>query len=73
VSRSLWRCRHPDCPVRHGSVLGRVTAAGGLVLAPEVKAFAAYFDTGRVEVTCPACGTRRDFRGRALLRGRFRS
>jgi hypothetical protein len=68
VSRPLWRCRQPDCPVRHGAVLGRVTADGGLALAPEVKAFAAHFDTGRVEVTCPACGAKRDFRGRALRR-----
>ena len=68
MSRSLWRCRNATCPVPHGAVLGRATADGGLVLAPAVQAFAAYFDTGRVEVSCPACGVKRDFHGRALRR-----
>lgn len=69
MSRSLWRCRNPACPVAHGAVLGRVTADGELVLAATVRTFAAYFDTGRVEVTCPACGAKRDFSGRVLRRG----
>lgn len=68
MSRSLWRCRNPDCPVAHGAVLGRVTADCGLVLEPAVRSFAAYLDTGRVEVECPACGARREFRGTALRR-----
>lgn len=66
MSRSLWRCRNPDCPTRGGAVLGRVTSDGGLVLDPGVRAFAVYLDTRRIEVLCPACGTRREFRGRSL-------
>ncbi len=68
MSRSLWRCRNPDCPVPHGAVLGRVTADRGLVLDPAVQTFAAYFDTGRVEVRCPTCGGKREFRGTVLRR-----
>lgn len=63
VSRSWWRCRNADCPVAHGAVLGQVTAEGGLVLDPAVRSFAAYVDTGRIEVECPACSQRREFRG----------
>lgn len=70
MSRSLWRCRNPSCPAPHGSVLGRVTTDGGLVLNPAVRAFAAYFDTGRIEVVCPACGTMRAFRGHVLFSSR---
>jgi hypothetical protein len=44
-----------------------VTTEGGLVLDPAVRAFAVYLDTGRIEITCPACGTKREFRGCALL------
>ena len=66
MSRSLWRCRNPNCPTRGGAVLGRVTSDSGLVLDPAVRAFAAYFDTGRVEVACPACGRAREFRGSSL-------
>jgi hypothetical protein len=68
MSRSWWRCRHPACPVPHGAVLGRVTRGSGLVLDPAVQTFVAYLDTGRVAVTCPACGTTREFRGRAVRR-----
>jgi len=68
VSRSLWRCRNPHCPTPGGAVLGRVTADGGLVLDLAVLTFAAYFDTGRGEITCPACGVRREFRGTVLRR-----
>lgn len=66
MSRSRWRCRNPDCPSPHGAVLGRVTADGGLVLDPAVRAFAAYFDTGRAVITCPTCGAPREFRGSSL-------
>ena len=69
MSPRVWRCRDAACPVPHGVILGRVTIDGGLVLAPAVRSFAAYFDTGRVEVICPACGKKRDFHGRALRRG----
>lgn len=68
MSRSWWRCRDPACPTRGGAVLGRVTANGGLVLDPAVRSFAAYFDTRRVEVTCPQCGTKREFRGCSIRR-----
>jgi hypothetical protein len=65
VSRRDWTCRNRTC----GAVLGRLTLAGdGLVLAPGVAIIAAYFDTGRVEIACPACGAHRDFRGRAVRR-----
>lgn len=67
MSRSWWRCRNPACPVPHGAVLGRVTADRGLVLDPAVRSFAAYFDTGRVEVRCPNCGMTREFRGAVLF------
>jgi hypothetical protein len=66
MSRSWWRCRNSDCPTPHGAVLGRVTADGGLILDPAVRTFAAYLDTRRVEITCPECGAKREFRGRAL-------
>lgn len=68
MSRSLWRCRNPACPTPHGSVLGQITAAGGLVLAPTVRSFVAYFDSGRAEIVCPVCGAKRDFRGNSLRR-----
>ena len=68
MSHSLWRCRHPMCPVRGGAVLGRITADQGLVLAPDVEYFAIYLDTRRAEISCPACGTRRKFRGIAVRR-----
>lgn len=70
MSRSLWRCRNQSCPVPHGAVLGRLTAEGGLVLEPAVMSFRCYLDTQRVVVICPACGTERAFRGRALFLAR---
>jgi hypothetical protein len=66
MSRSLWRCRHPQCPVRGGAVLGRVTADGGLVLDPSVQVFAVYLDTRKAVIACPACGTWREFRGSSV-------
>lgn len=68
MSRSLWRCRNPDCPIRGGAVLGRVTADDGLVLDPLVRAFAVYLDTRKTVVTCPTCGSSRDFRGTSVRR-----
>jgi len=67
VSRSLWRCRNPNCSEPHGAVLGRVTAQGGLVLDPAVRVFAVYLDTRRAQITCPACGTPREFRGSCVV------
>lgn len=70
MSRSLWRCRNPECSAPHGALLGRVTSDGGPVLAPAVITFAAYLDTRRVTVACPACGTTREFRGSAVVSSR---
>ncbi len=69
MSRREWRCRNPACPVPHGATLGRLTADSGLVLDPTVVSFRCYFDTGRAEVDCPACGAMRQFRGTAFLSG----
>jgi hypothetical protein len=66
MSRSLWRCRNPMCPVRGGAVLGRVTLDAGLVLDPAVRAFVVYLDTRRAAVVCPACGASREFRGTSV-------
>ena len=66
MSRSLWRCRNKACPVPHGAVLGRLTADGGLVLDPAVRAFRCYLDTRRAVVACPGCGAEREFRGAAV-------
>jgi hypothetical protein len=67
MSRSLWRCRNPECSAPHGALLGRVTSDGGLVLDPAVITFAAYLDTRRVVVACPVCGSEREFRGSAIF------
>lgn len=67
MSRSLWRCRNPQCPVPHGAVLGRVTATGGLALVPTVRIVHCYFDTRKAMVTCPVCGTVREFRGSGVV------
>lgn len=66
MSRSVWRCRNRDCPHPHGALLGRLTADEGLVLDERVLNVRAYLDTRRAVVTCPACGTDREFRGSAL-------
>lgn len=68
MSRSPWRCHNPDCPTPHGTVLGRVTSDGGLVLDPGVRSFAVYLDTRRTEVVCPACGRHRAFSGSYVRR-----
>lgn len=67
MSRSLWRCRNPQCPVPHGAVLGKVTADGGLALVPAIKTVHCFLDTRKAVVTCPACGTLREFRGTAIV------
>jgi hypothetical protein len=67
VSRREWRCRNPHCPVPHGAVLGRVVSdEDSVVLPPGVAIAAVFFDTGRVEVTCPARGAVRNSRGRSV-------
>jgi hypothetical protein len=62
MSRRLWRCRDPEC----GIVLGRLTGDAGLILVPAVQHLHVYIDTGRSDITCPACGTVRSFRGRSI-------
>lgn len=62
MSRSLWRCRNPECSVPHGAVLGRVTAGGGLVLDPAVTVFQCFLDTRRVAIACPICRLPREWR-----------
>ena len=71
MSRSVWRCRNPDCPAPHGAVLGHLTTNGCLVLDRGVMRFRAYLDTRRAVVLCPACGTLREFRGGAICTPRF--
>lgn len=67
MSRSLWRCRNPLCPVPHGAVLGRVTKEGGLVLASPSVRFQVLLDSRRVVVQCPDCSQSREFRGVAVF------
>ena len=67
MSRRLFHCQNQACPVPHGAVLGRLTADGGLVLDPAVRAFRCYLDTRRAAVGCPACGQEREFRGGAVV------
>ena len=67
MSRSLWRCRNPHCPVPHGAILGRVTKKGGLVLDAAVVDFWVFLDSRRVVVQCPRCGHAREFRGVAVF------
>ncbi len=71
MSRSLWRCRNPGCCEPHGAVLGRLTADGGLVLDPGVMKFRIYLDTRRAVITCPGCGTVREFRDGAICTPRL--
>jgi hypothetical protein len=67
MSRSLWRCQNRACPVAHGTVLGRLTADGGLDLHPAVESYTIYMDTRRAVITCPICGQARGFRGAAVF------
>jgi hypothetical protein len=69
MSHRRWICHNPDCPARHGAVLGRVTDDGSLVLEPGAG-FRIYMDTRRAHVVCPVCGTEREFRGAAVFSGR---
>jgi hypothetical protein len=66
MSRSLWRCRNPQCAVPHGAVLGRVTADGGLALDPCIRVLGCFLDSQKALVTCPVCGVVREFRGSAV-------
>jgi hypothetical protein len=67
MSRREWRCRNRECLVPDGAILGRLTCDGGLVLDSGVREFRCYFDSQRALVTCPECGTKREFRGGAFL------
>jgi hypothetical protein len=53
--------------VAHGTVLGRMTVDGGLVLDPAVESYTIYMDTRRAMITRPRCGQAREFRGQALF------
>lgn len=68
MSRTMWRCHAPGCTAATGSSLGRITQDDGLILDPRVRGFSAYLDTRRVFVVCPDCGTKREFRGRSIMR-----
>lgn len=70
MSRSLWRCRNPQCPVPHGAVLGQVTIDGGLVLDRSVETYNIYMDTQRATIVCPDCMQVREFRGPAVYSAR---
>lgn len=67
MSRHLWRCRNPRCPVPHGAVLGRLTTVGALIVAAEVRDLWCYFDSQHALLTCPGCGQRRHYRGPAVM------
>jgi hypothetical protein len=69
VSRRFFHCLNPECPVRHGMPLGRLTRDGGLVLDPSVQRIRVYLDTRRAVITCPSCGAERRFSGAAVLGG----
>lgn len=70
MSRSLWRCRNPQCPVPHGAVLGRVTSDRGLVLDGSVETYNIYMDTQHATILCPQCTHLRVFRGTAVFSAR---
>jgi hypothetical protein len=70
MSRSLWRCRNPKCPVPHGAVLGRVTSDRGLLLDGSVETYNIYLDTQHAIVMCPHCSQGREFRGTAVFSAR---
>src|SRR5687767_15952336 len=70
MSPRYLRCRNLGCPVPHGTVLGRLTADGGLVLDPAAKSFRVFLDTRRAVVACPACGIERECRGIAIFSDR---
>jgi hypothetical protein len=65
MSRREWRCRNREC----GAVLGQLVAGEALQLAADVQAVRALLALGRADITCPACGTRRSFRGQELRTG----
>ncbi len=67
MSQRYLRCRNPACPNKGGTVLGRLTADGGLVVNPSVVCVRCYLDTHRVVVTCPKCGDEREFRGTSVF------
>ncbi len=67
MSQRYLRCRNLACPTTGGTVLGRLTADGGLVVNPSVGGVRCYLDTRRVVVTCPTCGGEREFRGASVF------
>lgn len=63
MSTRLWKCRNPRCQIRHGEILGRLTANGTLDLFHEVRHVRIDLDSRQVIVKCPQCGTERMFQG----------
>ena len=72
MSRRLWTCRNPRCPVMHGAVLGVLKGSGALDLAPGITRVRIHLDTRHVVVTCPHCGTDRIFRDGSVFLGGLR-
>jgi hypothetical protein len=62
MSRQLWTCRNPRCPVQHGAILGVLKGRDALELKPGITRVRIHLDTRHVVVTCPHCGTDRIFR-----------
>ena len=59
MSRREWRCRNQACR----AVLGRITSEGALILGHTSMQWMMQISHGRFDLLCPACGTRRSFRG----------
>jgi hypothetical protein len=69
MSRGSWRCRNPACPTPQGAILGHLgDERTTLLLDPAVRRVVVRLDVRRADVTCPACGTVRSFRGAAVVR-----
>lgn len=63
MSTRLWKCRNPRCQIRHGDVLGHLTANGALDLSQGVRHVRIDLDSRHVIVKCPRCGAERMFQG----------
>ncbi len=66
MGRRYFRCRNPDCRVRHGALLGRLTLGGGIELYPDSCSVRVFLDTRRAVVKCSHCGRERGFEGPTL-------
>ncbi len=70
MGRRLLRCPNPRCSDPHGTVLGRLTSDGGIVIHCRVTVFRCLLDARRAELRCPDCGATREFRGTAVFSSR---